>query len=43
VVVTHDLSFAAHMSRLLLFHEGRLLADGAPDETIARYHEIAGC
>jgi biotin transport system ATP-binding protein len=43
VVVTHDLSFAAHMPRLLLFHEGRLLADGAPDETIARYHEIAGC
>ncbi|HEV7416097.1 energy-coupling factor ABC transporter ATP-binding protein [Tianweitania sediminis] len=43
LVVTHDLEFAARLPRLLLFHEGRLVADGAPGETIARYREIAGC
>ncbi|MBE7185590.1 MAG: energy-coupling factor ABC transporter ATP-binding protein [Methylobacterium mesophilicum] len=43
VVVTHDLELAARLPRLLLFHEGRIVADGAPDETIARYRGIAGC
>lgn len=43
IVITHDLDFAARMPRLLLFHEGHLVADGGPVETIARYHEIAGC
>jgi len=43
VVVTHDLDFAARLPRLLLLHEGRLLADGAPEETIALYRKIVGC
>lgn len=43
VVVTHDLDFAAQLPRLLLFHEGRLAADGPANDIIARYREIAGC
>lgn len=43
VVVTHDLELAARLPRLLLFHEGRLLADGPPGETIPHYLSIAGC
>lgn len=43
VVVTHDLELAAQLPRLLLFHEGRLVANGQPDETIALYRRIAGC
>ncbi|MDI6029213.1 ABC transporter ATP-binding protein [Corticibacterium sp. UT-5YL-CI-8] len=43
VVITHDLDFALRLPRLLLFHEGRLVADGAPEETIAHYRKVAGC
>ena len=43
VVITHDLALVENVDRLLLFHEGRLAADGDPPETIRRYHEIAGC
>ncbi|MGF6172516.1 energy-coupling factor ABC transporter ATP-binding protein [Ensifer sp. 4252] len=43
LVITHDLPLVEDVERLLLFHEGRLAADGAPPETIRRYHEIAGC
>lgn len=43
IVITHDLALAESAERVLLFHEGRLVADGAPDETIRRYHEVAGC
>ena len=43
VVVTHDLELAARLPRLLLFHEGRLLADGDPAETIARYRRVVEC
>lgn len=43
LVITHDLPLVENVERLLLFHEGRLAADGAPNETIRRYHEIAGC
>lgn len=43
VVVTHDLDLAATLPRLLLFHEGRLAADGPPDTVLRRYREIAGC
>ena len=43
VVITHDLALVENVDRLLLFHEGRLAADGNPGETIRRYHEIAGC
>jgi len=43
IVITHDLALVEGAERVLLFHEGRLIADGAPDETIRRYHEVAGC
>lgn len=43
LVITHDLPLVENVERLLLFHEGRLAADGSPHETIRRYHEIAGC
>ncbi|OCP36943.1 energy-coupling factor ABC transporter ATP-binding protein [Ensifer sp. LC163] len=43
LVITHDLPLVENVERLLLFHEGRLAADGAPQETIRHYHEIAGC
>jgi biotin transport system ATP-binding protein len=43
IVITHDLGLVEGVERLLLFHEGRLVADGNPGETIRRYHEVAGC
>ncbi|ASY55555.1 MULTISPECIES: energy-coupling factor ABC transporter ATP-binding protein [Sinorhizobium] len=43
IVITHDLGLVEGVERLLLFHEGRLVADGTPEETIGRYHEVAGC
>lgn len=43
IVVSHDLPLLETFERVLLFHEGRLLADGAPDTVIAAYHEVAGC
>ena len=43
IVITHDLALAESAERVLLFHEGRLVADGGPAETIRRYHEVAGC
>ena len=41
IVISHDLPLIADFDRVLLFHEGRLAADGAAAETIARYREIA--
>ncbi len=43
IVITHDLALAESAERVLLFHEGRLVADGGPAESIRRYHEVAGC
>ncbi|WP_026618522.1 biotin transport system ATP-binding protein [Ensifer sp. WSM1721] len=43
IVITHDLALVEGVERILLFHEGRLVADGSPAETIRRYHEVAGC
>lgn len=43
IVITHDLGLVEEVERLLLFHEGRLVADGSPGDTIRRYHEVAGC
>jgi ABC-type multidrug transport system ATPase subunit len=38
VAATHDLAdAAAHCDRVLLLHEGRLLADGSPAELVARH------
>ncbi len=42
IVISHDLPLVAGLDRLLLFHEGRIAADGRPEEVIARYREIAG-
>lgn len=37
--VTHDLEFAAeHANRWLVLSEGKLIADGAPDEVMAQTH-----
>jgi biotin transport system ATP-binding protein len=41
VVISHDLPLIADFERVLLFDQGRLVADGAPDGSIARYREIA--
>ena len=43
IVITHDLSLIEHFDRVLLFHEGRLAADGPPGQTIDTYKDIAGC
>ncbi|WP_067567483.1 energy-coupling factor ABC transporter ATP-binding protein [Nocardia acidivorans] len=42
VVISHDLDLLADFDRVLVFDEGRLLADGPPAETIARYIEHCG-
>lgn len=41
IVISHDLDLIAGFDRVLLFHEGRLAADGLPAETMTRYREIA--
>ncbi|WP_275789351.1 energy-coupling factor ABC transporter ATP-binding protein [Pararhizobium gei] len=43
IVISHDLPLIEEMDRVLLFHEGRLIADGAALPTIQRYREVAGC
>ena len=43
IIVTHDLDLAARLPRLLLFHEGRIVADGVSTDTIATYRKIAAC
>jgi iron complex transport system ATP-binding protein len=44
VLALHDLDLAARCHRLLLIHEGRLLADGAPTEVLkdARLRAVFG-
>ncbi len=41
IVITHDLALVEAFDRVLLFHQGRLAADGKPQDVIARYREIA--
>ena len=41
VVITHDLPLVAGFDRVLVFHEGALVADAGPEEAVARYLEVA--
>ncbi len=41
IVITHDLPLLESFDRVLLFHEGRLLADALPAEAIRAYREVA--
>jgi biotin transport system ATP-binding protein len=41
VVISHDLELIEDFERVLLFDEGRLVADTSAPEAIARYREIA--
>ncbi|MCL1840629.1 MAG: energy-coupling factor ABC transporter ATP-binding protein [Propionibacteriaceae bacterium] len=40
VLATHQLDQVAGFDRVLCFHEGRLVADGAPDEVVAAYRKL---
>lgn len=40
LVISHDLDLIAGFDRVLLFHEGRLLADGEPPAVIDRYRTL---
>lgn len=41
IVVSHDLTLLSGFDRVLLFHQGKLIADGPVDETIAQYLALA--
>ncbi|MFK3689179.1 energy-coupling factor ABC transporter ATP-binding protein [Agrobacterium tumefaciens] len=41
VVITHDLPLLAGFDRVLVFHEGALIADAPPEEAVAHYLEVA--
>lgn len=41
IVISHDLALIEDFDRVLLFHEGRVVADGAPTAAISRYREMA--
>ena len=43
IVITHDLPLLEGFDRVLLFHQGRLAADGTPADGIRIYREIAAC
>lgn len=43
IVISHDLDLIENFSRVLLFHQGRLLFDGEAKAAIARYREVAAC
>ncbi|MCA0406552.1 MAG: energy-coupling factor ABC transporter ATP-binding protein [Proteobacteria bacterium] len=40
IMVTHDLEALAGFDRVLVFEEGRLFADAAPEDAIARYRAL---
>jgi biotin transport system ATP-binding protein len=40
IVVSHDLDLLDGFDRVLVLHEGRIVADGAPDSALRRYIEI---
>ncbi len=41
IVITHDLPLLAGFDRVLVFHDGGLVADAGPEEAVARYLEVA--
>lgn len=41
IVITHDLPLLRGFDRVLVFHEGALIAYAAPEEAVARYLEVA--
>ncbi|KJF67350.1 energy-coupling factor ABC transporter ATP-binding protein [Rhizobium nepotum] len=41
IVITHDLPLLASFDRVLVFHEGALIADAAPEEAVTHYLEVA--
>ncbi|WP_332305780.1 energy-coupling factor ABC transporter ATP-binding protein [Rhizobium sp. GR12] len=41
IVITHDLPLLAGFDRVLVFHEGALIADAAPEVAVAHYLEVA--
>ncbi|PYE28926.1 biotin transport system ATP-binding protein [Rhizobium sp. PP-CC-3A-592] len=43
IVVSHDLSLIESFERVLLFHEGRLIADGMPGDVVKAYEAVALC
>ena len=40
IVVTHDLELAADAQRVLVVHEGRIVKDGTPADSIAAYRRM---
>ena len=40
IVVTHDLPLLSGFDRVLVFHEGALIADAAPEEAVPLYLEV---
>jgi biotin transport system ATP-binding protein len=40
VVVTHDLDLLDGFDRVLVFDEGRVVADGPPDRSVAAYRRL---
>lgn len=43
ITIAHDLNLLVDYDRVLLFDGGRLVYDGKPAASIARYREIAAC
>ncbi|WP_425963373.1 energy-coupling factor ABC transporter ATP-binding protein [Rhizobium nepotum] len=41
IVITHDLPLLAGFDRVLVFHEGALIADAAPEVAVTHYLEVA--